>query len=671
MKVLQFPLAKITIWFVAGMAFAFYAAPNAIPVFACLAIAFAGFGIAFYLSKRSLVQQIYFGTATYILAFSIGTATLLLHSGNLDSDNYIHHIRDNQRQTLEVVLRERPKSTIYRTRYVALVERIDGKSVTGKILVNLNSVDFKQNLPTGTPLKIAANIIRHQKPKNPSQFDYGKYLENKSILAQVYADANQVQIGSPPTKDAFYHADKIRNRILRNLEKSGLPQTELAVIAALVLGQQQDISPEIIRDYQFAGAVHILSVSGLHVGLILMFLNFLLDFLPNNKGKSFLKLAVIVLSLWGFAILAGLSPSVVRSVTMFSFVAVGQHLKRKTNVFHTLLVSMLLILVFEPSFLFDIGFQLSYLALFFILWLQPMLSAWWRPKYKIVNYFWQILTVSFAAQIGTLPLSIYYFHQFPGLFFVTNLVVIPLLSVVMFLGIAAMIPACFAIVPQLLIKSLEWTVNLLNQIIHRVASFEDFVIQDIALNRWMMLALYLLLISIIIWLHQPNFRKAVLLLASLSIFQAISIGTHRQEEKQQEWTVFNARKSSLIVEKKGRNIGVFESGKTNEKIIRAYATAHFTQFIQKKKLHQVDYFNGHKILIVDSLSLYPKGINPDVVLLRQSPKINLDRLLQTIHPKIIVADASNYRSYVKRWKASCHKYKIPFHATDEMGYFKL
>ena len=134
--------------------------------------------------------------------------------------------------------------------------------------------------------------------------------------------------------------------------------------------------------------------------------------LPKNNFGSYIKLSIILLSLWGFAFLAGLSPSVIRSVTMFSFVAIGMCLKRKTNVFHTLLASLFFILLFEPSFLFDVGFQLSYVALFFILWLQPLLASVWIPKNKIQSYFWDIITVSFAAQIGAMPLSIYYFHQF-------------------------------------------------------------------------------------------------------------------------------------------------------------------------------------------------------------------------------------------------------------------
>jgi competence protein ComEC len=161
-------------------------------------------------------------------------------------------------------------------------------------------------------------------------------------------------------------------------------------------------------------------VSGLHIGLILLFVTFVLKPIPNNKKGSVLKLIITLSSLWLFGILAGLAPSVVRSVTMFSFVAIGQHLRRSVNIYHTLLVSILLILLVQPSFLFDVGFQLSYLALFFILWFQPLLSRLWKPKNKISNYFWDILSVSFAAQIGTIPLSLYYFHQFPGLFFITN-----------------------------------------------------------------------------------------------------------------------------------------------------------------------------------------------------------------------------------------------------------
>ena len=205
---------------------------------------------------------------------------------------------------------------------------------------------------------------------------------------------------------------------------------------------------------------------------IMIFINFILKPIPNTKKGSFIKLISILISLATFAIISGLSPSVLRSVVMFSFLAIGNHLRRSGSIYHTLLVSILLILLFEPYFLFDVGFQLSYLAVFFIVWLQPVLKQIWTPKRKISKTIWNALTVSFAAQIGTLPLCLYYFHQFPGLFFVTNIVIIPLLSFIMIAGIIVMILTIFIVPPILLIEIFEKSIYLLNQTIHIVASFD-------------------------------------------------------------------------------------------------------------------------------------------------------------------------------------------------------
>ena len=167
---------------------------------------------------------------------------------------------------------------------------------------------------------------------------------------------------------------------------------------------------------------------------------------------------------------------------------------------------MLLILLWRPSFLFDIGFQLSYLALFFILWLQPLLATIWQPNNKIIKYIWDIITVSSAAQIGAMPLSIYYFHQFPGLFFVTNIIVLPLLGIIMVFGLLAIIIACFAKIPFLVAKPLEFLIQFLNNIIHWVATFETFIIKNISFNKEMLLASYLVIIFVILWFKRPNFK---------------------------------------------------------------------------------------------------------------------------------------------------------------------
>lgn len=677
MKVLRFPLARITIWFVSGILFSFYEKPEPRIAFLFLAIAFAAFIITYFASHQKTSLQKIFGIAVYLLSFLIGITTQVIHTGSFQENNYMRHVGDSEKKhPIEVVLRERLKDTEFNHRFVGIVKKLDQHESSGKILLNIRKNNSHQGIQIGSHLQLNTFLYQHQKPTNPDQFDYGAYLEKKSIQGHLFASISDIQIGNQIDKNIWYYSDVLRSKIIRNLEKSDFNKRELNVLAALILGQRQDISPEVLRDYQYAGAIHILSVSGLHVGFILLFLNSILNFLPKSQRNSYLKLIIMLLSLWGFAVIAGVSPSVVRSVTMFSFVAIGMHLRRSTNIFHTLLVSILLILLFQPSFLFDVGFQLSYTALFFILWLQPLLSGFWKPQNRVLNYFWDILTVSFAAQIGALPLSIYYFHQFPGLFFVTNLIIIPFLSIIMALGIVVMIIAAFGMVPFFLTKTLELSIYLLNTIINKIASFEQFIFQDIPLNWNLLCSSYILIIAVIIWFKKPDFSKMTITLLAVILFQSIYFGTRWNNQNQKEWIVFNIKKSTLIAQTNGEKTTVFSSKNANEnsiqnKTLNSYLVANSKTLKEWKSIENIHYFNQQKILIVDSLGIFLQNHNAEILVLTQSPKINLTRLIKKQKPKMIVADASNYKTYIARWKATCEKEKIPFHATGEKGFYRI
>jgi competence protein ComEC len=314
--------------------------------------------------------------------------------------------------------------------------------------------------------------------------------------------------------------------------------------------------------------------------------------------------------------------------------------------------------------------------LFFILWLQPLLAQLWSTKNKFGNYFWEILTVSFAAQIGTLPLSMYYFHQFPGLFFLTNLVIIPFLGVIMGLGVLVMILAAFDFVPLFFVKTLEWSIWFLNKIINSIASLEQFIFRDIPFNWQLLLSAYLLIVATIVWFKKPSFNRLVLVLVGVIVFQAAYFQTHWIIQNQKELVIFNSRKNTLIAERNGQGItlhandSLLETASKNQ-VFNSYSMGNFSSLKSKKRLRNLMYFNGNKILVVDSSGVYPKGIRPDIVVLTQSPKINFERFLQDIQPKMVVADASNLKTIQKLWKATCLKEKIPFHATAEKGFYRL
>jgi competence protein ComEC len=677
MSILTFPLARITIGFVSGILGVYYLNLNPQFVFILLLLAGIVFGISYFLSIRTTINPLYFGCVTYFLAMGIGGSTQIIHTDSFQQSNYIHNPNIFEKPHLvSVTIREKLRSSNYNDRYIAIVNQMDTRKHSGRILLNVRKDSLNHPFEIGVHLRIKGTLYKNSLAKNPNQFDYGKYLENKQIYAQLYADPTDIQMGSRMDKDPWYLTSKLRTKIIHNLEKTHFNKAELSVAIALILGQQQEISPDIIRDYQYAGAVHILSVSGLHIGFILLFVTFLLKPFPNTRRGHFVKLIIILFSLSLFGLVAGLAPSVVRSVTMFSFVAIGMYLRRSTNIYHTLLVSILLILLFQPSFLFDVGFQLSYVALFFILWLQPLLAQLWVPKSKGVNYFWEILTVSFAAQIGAFPLSIYYFHQFPGLFFVTNLVIIPFVTVIMGLGVLVMVLAVFDYVPLFLAKGLEWSIFILNKIINTIASLEQFIIRDIPFNWTILLSLYLLIISLVLWFKKPSFNRLLLALTTVILFQITYFEIHWTNQSQKEFVIFHSKKNTLITERNGENSTLFANDSllrtaSENKTLTSYLMGNFSYLKSKEKLQNTLYFQDKKILVLDSLGVYPKNSTPDIVVLTQSPKINMDRMFQTLKPEMVVADGSNYKTYISLWEATCLKNKIPFHATGEKGFYRL
>ncbi|MBS7252917.1 ComEC/Rec2 family competence protein [Flavobacterium branchiicola] len=676
MKVLDFPLAKITIWFLAGIIMAYYVTPSLFPSLVAFSLGAILFSICCFLAKKHNKIIPFFGVSTYYTSFFLGVLALLFHTDSLQKSNYVHCSKAFKApQYITFTIREKLKSNSYNDRYTALISQINNEKYHGKIIVNI-AKDSLKPIIIGNIIKTKTTLQHNPSNKNPNQFNYSKYLADRQIFAQIFVNKSEISINKKLKKDIWYYSGCLHRRIIRNLQKAHFNAAEMNVALALILGQQQEILPEIIQDYQYSGATHILSVSGLHVGFIMLFINFILKPIPNTRKGSFIKLFSVLISLGAFAVISGLSPSVLRSVVMFSFVATGNHLRRSGNIYHTLLVSLFLILLFEPYFLFDVGFQLSYIALFFIIWLQPLLKKIWSPKSKFLVYIWDALTVSFAAQIGAFPLCLYYFHQFPGLFFVTNIAIIPVLSFIMIAGIIVMIFAVFTSPPDFLVFIFEKSIYFLNEIIHWVASFESFVILDISFNFYYLVTFYFFIFSTIIWFLKPNFNKLTFVLITIILMQFSFIVTKKEIENQQELIVYNTKGKTLISEKAGKKIRIFSTDTlilngSKDYTLNNYIVGNYGQLEAANKMRNLLFYKGKKVFIIDSSGIYNSKIQPDILLLIQNPKVNLERVLKEIHPKIVIADASNSYKIQKTWKATCIKKNIPFHATAEKGFYKL
>lgn len=672
MGAFKFPLTVVSLSFICGIYLGFIYEP-ALHIITILALfSFIALAVYFKYKVSGLKPQALSMWLVILTSIGLGASRYVVEVPESQLNHYSHFISEEKADRFVVRVGEQLKSTRRYDRYVVSVTSVNDRAVCGKMLLHTEKRNDSKLLP-GTDLRMVAVVQIPTAPINPFQFDYQRYLYDKGITNQVYVKTSQLQRTGDVDRGLAYFAALLRNRITDNLRHAGFKKEELHIVTALILGQQQEISKEVLRDYQYAGAVHILSVSGLHVGFILLFINFLMGRMPNSGGYRMLRLVVVILSLWAFAIIAGLSPSVVRSVTMFSFVALGMYVKRETNIFHTLTVSMMLILLVEPRFLFDIGFQLSYVSLFFILWLQPLLQKLYQPDTWIGKYLMDILTVSLAAQIGAMPLSIFYFHQFPGLFFVTNLVILPFTGLVMGLGLLVMIGALFNLVPGWSLNTLEFMISLMNSIIREIASVESFVIKDIPLDKTSLIFLYIAIVLAALYLQNPRYRVAVLACTSILALQICLLGKRVNAYSGEEAIILNSQSGTLLLERIGDSIMIRHSHSLQPfqiNMFSSYKTGTYSKALTYKRINHFMELGGKKVMLVDSSGNYVP-CRPDVVVLTGSADVNLERLLNDCSPKMVVADGSNYPSDARLWSKTCYNKNIPFHSTAEKGYYRL
>ena len=610
----------------------------------------------------------------FLLFFIIGVSSVYIQ----DTRNFKNIYPSLLRKDAKVVLKISKilKSGFYHEKYIAEVLQVNKEKTRGHILLQLQKDSLKDQFKVDDLLLVPPFFTRVLPPLNPNQFNYKAYLTKQGIHHQLFLEKHQVlkRLKSKATLQGV--AAKFRDKLQHSLLKQGFEKDELAVLSALLLGQRQAVSKELLSDYAAAGAIHILAISGLHVGIILLILSFLFTPLEKVKHGKYLKAFSIVLVLWVFAFVAGLSASVVRAVTMFTFVAVGQAIRRKNSVAFSLISSMLLLLIIKPMFLFDVGFQLSYLAVFGIVWVQPRLVVMYRPRFIVSKKIWQLITVSIAAQVGILPLSIYYFHQFPGLFIASNLVIIPFLGLILMGGIVVVVLSLLQLIPSFLVVMYGGFISLMNGFVNWVSLQEVFLFKDIGMSFLLMLALYTLIFAGVLFLMKKNIWRLGCFLSGLLCLQLVCLFEDKNVNSTADFIVFHKSRVAITGIRRGRKLEIQASLDSVKlvaiSLLQSYALGAGIRTIKKTSFKNYINFNSQDILIVDSFGIYQlHGLKRPIVILQYAPKINLERLIKTLEPSLIIADGSNYKRVVHRWKATAEKYAIPFHDTGQKGAFML
>ena len=292
-----------------------------------------------------------------------GIVTHTLHDEQRWESHYTNIIK-NEPSLIAFEITKRLKPSKFHYKYEASIQRIDSINTKGRILLNIEKDSLANHALIGNRFYAYATLDSIRPPLNPYQFNYSEYLQKQYIYKQLTIKSTDLNLVDSSKVSIYSYANRFRERITNNLQKSTFSDAEISIIQALLLGQRQDLSEEIQTNFSKAGVIHILAVSGLHVGIILFILQFLLSPIDRIKRGNYIKMVLIVLTLWCFAIIAGLSPSVTRAVTMFTIVAIAMNLKRITNIYNTLAISAFVILLLKPMYLFDVGFQMRLIQLY-------------------------------------------------------------------------------------------------------------------------------------------------------------------------------------------------------------------------------------------------------------------------------------------------------------------
>ena len=393
-----------------------------------------------------------------------------------------------------------------------------------------------------------------RKTGNPFEFDYATYAIRNGIGHRIYLKGNNIHFIEGVRKlDLMEWSLIIRDRLINILKNSGLKGEVLHLISAVSLGAREDLEPETTQSFSKTGVIHVLAVSGMNVAIIYVVLDFLFKFLKKRKGGIIPYMLLILGGCWGYALITGLSASVLRAAAMFSFIVIGKSLSRHPNIYNTLAASAFVLLCIWPTLIYDVGFQLSYAAVFSIVYFHPFLYKLLYFKYWIPDQIWILLSVSVAAQIGTLPFLLHYFHQFPTWFLLANLMVIPLVTLILYLSFIV-----FAIAPISLFLG-EWMTRVLDLAgqgmlfsVHFVEKLPHSLINGLYPSDFSLLIAVIFAIFIVTFILNKNPKAFATALASIIILLLFNIISTYQDMSRKEVVVFNLQGKTLIALTSGR-----------------------------------------------------------------------------------------------------------------------
>ena len=624
----------------------------------------------------------------YFIGFSIqlliviSGAVLVWMNDVRHDEKWLGHHYNNQKTivvTLEEPLVEKANSYKALATVHTFYQNDSSRSVQGKIIIYFKKDSSINTLSYGSQIVFAKSLQKIKNSGNPGSFDYTRYSLFSGITHQVYLTATDFEVLPATNQTAFKEIIfACRKWVISTLKKYIAGEKESGLAEALLIGYKDDLDKNLVEAYSNTGVVHVIAISGLHLGLIYWLLLFVTKPLKKVKGTSWPRLALILFCLWAFTLLAGAQPSVLRSAIMFTFLAIGEVIAKRSSIYNTLALSAFVLLCINPFWIWDVGFQLSYAAVLSIIMFFRPVYNWLYVKNKALDFLWKLNAVTIAAQLLTVPISMYHFHQFPALFIFTNFVAVPLSSIILIGEIALCLFSLLPPLATLLGKLLHYLIYWMNSYIEELNKIPFAVWTGFSLSILQSFILIAFVILFCYWLMEKQKMAAWLSLACLVWFIGLRTLSFTNSYRQRKLVVYNVPKYQAIDVIDGRSYHfIGDSILLLDDFIRNF------HLNPSRILHRIPKdqsaitmakhfsFAGKNILIIDTFPITLNKENIDVLILSRNPKLYIAQLAKAFSINQIIIDGSVPFWKAAYWKKDCDSLKIPCHDVAEKGAFVM
>jgi competence protein ComEC len=675
-KINNLPWLKILFAYILGTVVAYYYKINIFDVWILfpLLLIYIGLNIFYKRYNKSLLNIF---TFTIIFLFSFFyTQYFFLHK---QSEHFSKHQAKYAIAYIYNAFEERENSFRCKLEVIGTIDSQQHiKNANGKILLYTEKAASIQQYKIGDKVLLPLKYRPIDAPKNINQFNYKNYMALDGIFHQCYLKSFEIKFLHSTNRFLIRRWSYELSIYMQKILKKYIPKAQNFSLAdGILLGHRADIDTELYNAFSYIGIIHILSVSGLHVGIIYLLISFLLKFIPNRNNKiRLLKFIIAAILIWVFAFVVGLSPAVVRAAILFSIINFGKIIKEDISNLNILFGAAFLQLLFEPLLIYNIGFQLSYLAMLGLFIFYKPIYALYYSENKMIDWTWQLWSASLAAQVFTFPLAVYYFGNFPSYFLFANIFAIPLSTLILWSSIALLPFSLIPFIAKIIGIFTSYCIDIFIFFTQKISSLPFAKLDYLYINAYQVCLLYFAITCLVLFVFRIKYKYLIYMFFFCIITVLVAYFNQFSRYKNENIILYNTKNNFILSRQQQDNFYLYSSAPISQKEYSFNIHNAFRYFYSRNVIHQdinqnLLQFNEKILYILDKGNInksFENPLNVDYLIVTDNLYLDVNRIKKNYQFKKIILACNNDYRHINIYKKLLDKASIEYIDLNEKHY---